>query len=384
MKKRGIIGMLLLALLLTGATACGSNGDQETSSQQPVEVVRGDISVTADGNFSFIKHRLLTFDISGKIAEINVAEGDRVIKGQVLSSLDTLALERDLEAAQKAVKTAELAIQTAEIDKDLAMDNYRKLTYPYDYRTFAIDVPTATALNGDALRELDDAASVMQELGLSREQYDWQQYWEVWHSLERAKDALNKARGYLVRGYGQDVFQSGILPMDDFWTLRAAQLQVDKAQLALDKANNDMEIAMNGLGIAQDNLEKAVIVAPFDGMVSKVAAKEGEALSPAAFTGRTIVEIIDLRYMEFTARVDELDVVKVKTGQKVMISVDAMPGTMLEGRVTFISPVAREPGAVLFEDDDEEKEYEVKIDFDIPENSPIRAGMNATAEIIVE
>ncbi|MFC2014131.1 HlyD family secretion protein, partial [Chloroflexota bacterium] len=308
MKRRGIMGMLLLGLVLIGATACGG-GDQEP----PAEVVRGDISVTADGDFSFIKHRLLTFDISGKIAEINVAEGDRVIKGQVLSSLDTLALERDLEAAQKAMKTAELAIQTAEIDKDLAMDNYKKLTYPYDYRTFAIDVPTATALNGDALRELDDAASVMQELGLSREQYDWQQYWEVWHSLERAKDDLTKTREYLVRGYGQDVFQSGILPMDDFWTLRAAQLQVDKAQLALDKANNDKEIAVNSLGRAQDNLEKAVIVAPFDGMVSKVTAKEGEFLSPAAFTGRAIVEIIDLRYMEFTARVDELDVVKVKT-----------------------------------------------------------------------
>jgi multidrug resistance efflux pump len=82
--------------------------------------------------------------------------------------------------------------------------------------------------------------------------------------------------------------------------------------------------------------------------------------------------------------VDELDVVKVKTGQKVMISVDAMPGMKLEGRVTFISPVTREPGVVLFEDDDEEKDYEVKIDFDNPENSPIRAGMSATAEIIVE
>ena len=67
-----------------------------------------------------------------------------------------------------------------------------------------------------------------------------------------------------------------------------------------------------------------------------------------------------------------------------MISVDALPETELEGRIIFISPVAREPGVVLFEDEDEEKEYEVKIDFNIPENSPIRTGMSATAEIIVE
>ena len=112
--------------------------------------------------------------------------------------------------------------------------------------------------------------------------------------------------------------------------------------------------------------------------------KEGEFLSPAAYAGTTIVEIFDLRHIELTARVDELDVVKVKTGQKAMISVDAMPETKLEGLVTFISPVAREPGAVLVEDDDEEKEYEVKIDVDIPGDSPIKAGMSATAEIIIE
>jgi len=89
--------------------------------------------------------------------------------------------------------------------------------------------------------------------------------------------------------------------------------------------------------------------------------------------------------MERVARVDEPDIAKVKAGQKVMISVDAVPEAKLEGRVTFISPVAREPvGVVLFEDEDEEKSYEVKIDFDIPENSLIRAGMSATAEIIVE
>ena len=89
--------------------------------------------------------------------------------------------------------------------------------------------------------------------------------------------------------------------------------------------------------------------------------------------------------MELTARVEEVDIVKVKTGQKVMISIDALPVVKLQGRVTFVSPVAREPvGVVLFEDEDEEKRYDVRIDFNIPENSPVRNGMSATAEIIVE
>jgi multidrug resistance efflux pump len=167
--------------------------------------------------------------------------------------------------------------------------------------------------------------------------------------------------------------------------LELAKKSVYHAQQNINLAQQNINLAQKSLDKARKNLEEAAIVAPFDGIVSKVGVKEGEFLSPAAYTGTTIVELVDPRHMELTARVDELDVVKVKTGQKVMISVDAMPGTKLEGRITFISPVAREPvGVVLFEDEDEEKRYEVKIDFDIPENSTIRAGMSATAEIIVE
>jgi hypothetical protein len=58
---------------------------------------------------------------------------------------------------------------------------------------------------------------------------------------------------------------------------------------------------------------------------------------------------------------------------------------IFEGWVTFISPAAREPvGIFLFENEDEKKGYEVKIDFDIMGNSLIKAGMSASAKIIVD
>ena len=140
------------------------------------------------------------------------------------------------------------------------------------------------------------------------------------------------------------------------------------------------KVAEQAVTEAQKQLDKATLSAPFGGEVAKVYADEGDSV----LTGTTIIRLIDPTSLQLVARVDELHVVKVKTGQKVMISVDAMPGTTLEGLVTFISLVPREPGVVLFESDDEEKDYDVKIDFDIPENSPIRVGMNATAEIIIE
>lgn len=347
-KKKVKLGLVLVlaCLVLVSFTACGQAEEVE---QQFVDVTRGDLvlSVSADGNLSLLRHQKLTFGIIGTVAKVNVEEGDRVTEGQVLASLDTTPLE--------------LAIRTAKIDLEMATDEYRKLTYPYTYSTFALDVPASVARIGDAQRELDEALEVMQELGLSREQYSWEQYWNVWHRLKQAQDDLVKARENLIRGYGQDVVASGILRPTDFWTLRAAQLQMEKAQLALDKASND--------------LEKTVIVAPFDGVIAVADVKEGDELSSMDYTARTIFEVIDPTAMELKADADEIDIPEVRLWQKAIISVDALPALQLEGRVTNIYPLPFEESGLIL--------YKVKISFDVPEGSGLKAGMSATADIIL-
>lgn len=349
MKKKIKLGLILAlaCLLLVSLTACGGQADE--IERQLVEVTRGDLvlTVSADGNLSLPRHQKLTFGIAGTVAKVNVEEGDRVTEGQVLASLDTTSLE--------------LAIRTAEIDLEVATDNYRKITYPYTYSTFAFDVPVSLALIGGAQRELDEALEVMLDLGQSREQYSQEQYWDVWHNLKDAQDALVKARENLARGYGQDVIATGILRPIDFWTLRAAQLAMEKAQLALDEANN--------------NLEKVVIIAPFDGVIAAVDIKQGDSLSAMDYATRTIVELIDPSSMELKAEVDEIDIPEVRLWQRAIIEVDALPDLQLEGRVTSIYPLPFEESGLIL--------YKVKIGFDVTEYSGLKAGMSATADIII-
>ena len=349
MKKKIKLGLILAlaCLLLVSLSACG--GQEDEIEQQLFEVTRGDLvlTVSADGNLSLPRHQKLTFGIAGTVAKVNVEEGDRVTEGQVLASLDTASLE--------------LAIRTAEIDLEMATDNYRKITYPYTYSTLTLDVPASLALIGGAQRELDEALEVMQKLGQSREQYSWEQYWDVWHNLKDAQDNLVKARENLARGYGQDVIATGILRPTDFWTLRAAQLAMEKAQLALDNANND--------------LEKAVIIVPFDGVIAAVDIKKGDSLSAMDYATKTIVELIDPSSMELKAEVDEIDIPGVRLWQRAIISVDALPDLQLEGRVISIYPLSIEEAGLIL--------YKVKIGFDVPEYSGLKAGMSATADIII-
>ncbi|MDH5695150.1 MAG: efflux RND transporter periplasmic adaptor subunit [Dehalococcoidia bacterium] len=344
MKKKIKLGLILTlaGLVLVSLSACG--GQTAESETQLVEVSRGDlvVSVSADGSLSFLEDRKLTFGTTGTITEINVEEGDWVTQGEVLARLDTTALE--------------LALKTAEVDLEIATSSYAELTYPYTYSTFAFDVPTSVAHIGDAQRRLDKALEAL-EVELS-----FDQYWEVWQQLTQAQDDLAKAREGLARGYGADVFESGYLPITSFWTLRAAQLQMDKAQLALDKAKND--------------LEKAVMIAPFDGVIAVADVKEGDSLSAMDYATRTIVEIVDPRSMELDAEVDEIDVPGVKLEQRAIIGVDALPDEQFDGVVTSISPLAVEESGVI--------SYKVKISFDVPEGSGLKAGMSATADIVID
>jgi HlyD family secretion protein len=434
MKRSGIMGVLLLGLVLIGATACSSS-DEDMTTQQPVETIRGNVDVTVigDGNIEASSHERLTFGSGGKVDKIYVKEGDKVNKGDVLARLDTGALElaeaqaqvaltqaqatltqaklaqrtaeHNLKNTQDMEGTLELALSNAQIDVRVARFNLEKTSDLYTWS----DIKTAKADVDDARKYLDE---LLEKAGLflpTDEEGNYptiQEYvfgedfpkppgYELWQEeLVLAQSRLNTAEDRLdamLSGSDAEAVaikklqleaaeeaeaqaQKDLDELTEDITIR--ELEVGSARESVEHAQQIVNLAQKSLDKAKEDLKEATIIAPFDGIVAKVEAKEGEYLSPAAYTGATIVEIIDLRHMKLTARVDELDVARVKTGQKVMISVDALPETKLEGRVTFISPVASERAGVVM--------YEVKVDFDVPEDSPIRDGMSATAEIIVE
>ncbi len=341
MKDWRIVAVLLVGLMLVSLSACGGNADE--SQYRLVEVVTGDLTVTVSGsgNIEVSNEASLAFGVGGKIGKIYVTEGEEVTQGQALASLDTTSLE--------------LAVKTAEINLELAACDFREITYPYTYHTLVLDIPASTAAIGDAQRQLTEAQEAL-EIGLS---YD--QYWEVWNQLRKAQDNLIEAKANIARGYGADVFGSGMVRLADYWTLRAAQLEMEKAQLDLDEANND--------------LEEAVIFAPFDGVVASVDVKVGDVVPAPTLTLTTVIHLIDLTTMELTAEVDEIDIAVVKPGQEAIIEVDALPALQLDAEVVSISVLPEvEEGVVL---------YEVKIGFDVPEGYELKVGMSATADIII-
>ena len=160
----------------------------------------------------------------------------------------------------------------------------------------------------------------MHELGMSREQYDWTQYWEVWNNLQKAQDNLNKAKEYLRYGQGPDLFGENVIPMSDYWTLKAAQLDMETAQVALDTANDN-------LSQAQEKLNEAVIVAPFAGFITIVNVNGGDEIQ----RGVVAVRLVDPTKFEADILVSEMDIFQLKLGGEATVQIDAMPTLTLPG-----------------------------------------------------
>ena len=388
--------IILTALIISGlvfpSMGCTTETDSTPGTEDQVATVeRGSIviDVTAAGNLALSRMEDLAFEISGTelepltVEEVLVDEGDSVEEGQVLVTLDTTALEEKVADRERALKTAELnlrieeidlqdakdaekTVKTTQIDLEKAIDSYEKIIYPYDYLTFSFSVPDAVVAVHNAELQLEKIREGMTEGPGSDE------YGEIWHQLTLAQENLKLARERLTRGVGVEQFveygDTAPLPVEDFWTLRTAQLSMekaeitlekaedtfksslDKANIALEKAQMTLDEARENLEDARDELEKATIVAPFAGFVTQVNVEGGDE----ARKGTVAVQIADPDRFEAEVMVSEMDILQLKVGADASVQVDAMTGVSLPAKVTHISPTATIQSGVV--------NYQVKVE----------------------
>jgi multidrug efflux pump subunit AcrA (membrane-fusion protein) len=137
----------------------------------------------------------------------------------------------------------------------------------------------------------------------------------------------------------------------------------------------DLQNALVGLENSKDAFLKTVILAPFDGTVVSVGVKKNDVLSAVDYASKTAVQLVDTRQLKFQGQVDEIDILKIKTGQKATISVDAVPDKTFAGTVSFISPFGTP-------DTNNVVKFPVTIMLD-PTDVALKGGLTATADIAI-
>ncbi|MBP9765715.1 MAG: efflux RND transporter periplasmic adaptor subunit [Candidatus Pacebacteria bacterium] len=133
-----------------------------------------------------------------------------------------------------------------------------------------------------------------------------------------------------------------------------------------------LDSAKAGLVLANANYKKDFIVAPFNGIVKEVSLNLGEISS----SNSPAIKIMSDSNYQIKAKLTEIDIVKVKVGDKVKINLDTYgDGVVFEGVVSEVYPAAINEGGV--------STYYIKISF-VNKDERIRSGMNATAEIVTD
>jgi len=109
------------------------------------------------------------------------------------------------------------------------------------------------------------------------------------------------------------------------------------ARARVDAAKAQIRVAEEELRQSRARLGKGLVTAPLDGVVALRDVNVGDLASDAA-AGKPIFRVVDNRILNLTVTVPSADSARVKVGQPLEFTVDALPGRTFSGTVMFINP----------------------------------------------
>lgn len=326
----GILGLVAaIALSLMWWRGAASSGEDGTVDLQRVVAVEArDVidAVTATGRIEPIARVAVMSRASGIVESLHADEGDHVTAGQVLAELDReqLRAQLDQDEADLLAAKARVAAAAARLEEAAAR----------------VDDPEPAFLRREAerLEELvsNGTASPQERDSAQRE-------------LANAEFRVAMVRANLP-------------------VLEAAKVEAE-AQLVAATAARDRSATA---------LREATILCPIDGIVLLREKEVGDGISSILTAGGNATQLMvlgDLSEMHVEARVDEVDLGRIRAGLPALITVDAHRGVEFEGSVERIAPA----GSV---DDNGIVTFEVKVSIEDPDDL-LRPDMTADARLVL-
>jgi HlyD family secretion protein len=352
--------------------------------QDEATVKTDDLQVTISATGPIIPARQvsLIFELSVPVSQVMVKEGDIVHKGDVLARLDTSDLDAALTNAQIALQsqqTAYNALVAPARDVDITAAKA------------ALVVAQASANASYVSKDPNQEQIARLQTEIARNQL-WQQQLQgvkvkdfpealrLQYAPNSSPSALrNQEYSVQLADIGYDKAKA---EGPDIGGLSAANAQIVSAQAELDRLVNgptaiqkqitetQLAIAQLTLDQAQSNLNRAVLTAPFDGVVAKNNLVIGEVPPQDA-----AIKLIDSHQFYVDVAVDETDIADLQVGQPVNLKLDALPDAKITGKVNRIAVTSVKVGQLVT--------YSVRVLLD-PTSEPVRVGMSSNATIVVK
>ncbi|MGB4064948.1 MAG: efflux RND transporter periplasmic adaptor subunit [Azonexus sp.] len=159
----------------------------------------------------------------------------------------------------------------------------------------------------------------------------------------------------------------------------AARTDAEVRRASCNTAKADIAQAEAKLKTTRVEQGRVALYAPFDGIVAKIVGELGEysTPSPPGVPTPPAIDLIDDSCLYVKAPMDEVDAPKIQIGQPVRITLDALPGKILPGKVRRVAPYV---SAV----EKQARTVDIEVDFEKPaEPGKLLVGYSADVEIIL-
>lgn len=140
--------------------------------------------------------------------------------------------------------------------------------------------------------------------------------------------------------------------------------------LDLKSSKLSLQQRQNSLQDAREQYANYVVRAPFDGTIAKLSVKKADDIG----SGIVVATLVTKQKMAEIS-LNEVDVAKIKTDQKVMLTFDAVEDLVISGTVAEVDMIGTATQGVI--------SYNVKIGFDVQDDR-IKPGMSVSANIILD
>lgn len=273
----------------------------------------------------------------GQVEKILFDEGQRVNAGDTIMTIDHEALDYQFQQAEAGVLMAKAQLELM--------------------------------LKGARSEDIQQAEDMMKqsEINFNNTQRDFNRYQKLWESKSiSAKQFEDIKSRYEIASSQFNSAQENLKKIKKIF--RPEEIEQAKGNLKKAEAT---------VGLLYKNIKDSYIVSPLNGFIVKSFVEKGETVSPMS----SLVKVSNLSTVELVIYVSEVELGKIKLGQKAVITVDTYPDKNYEGKITFISPEAEfTPKNVQTKDERTKLVFAIKIE--VPnKNFDLKPGMPADAEV---
>lgn len=231
-------------------------------------------TVTASGKIYPETEVKISPEVSGEIIELNVEEGDSVVKGQLLVKINPAIYNSQVQQAEASMQQTRSGVTNSQQMSAQSKANYEQALSNYKRNKKLYTDKVISAL-------------------------EFEQIEATYKSSEAAYQA---------------------------------------AQANISGGNYGVQASAANLNQARENLLKTSILAPSSGIISSLSVKKGErVLGTSQMQGTQVLSIADMSRIELRVDVSETDIAKVKIGDTSIINADAYRNRKFTGIVSKIA-----------------------------------------------